>query len=58
VLTYPHLFAVLDRARELNFAVQLLTNGTMLQPGIAARWRLPQPARRQHQPLRRDRRGS
>lgn len=37
VLTYPHLFAVLDRARELNFAVQLLTNGTMLQPGIAAR---------------------
>jgi len=37
VLTYPHLFAVLDRARELNFAVQLLTNGTMLQPGVAAR---------------------
>ena len=37
VLTYPHLFAVLDRARELNLAVQLLTNGTMLQPGIAAR---------------------
>ncbi len=37
LLTYPHLFAVLDRARELNFAVQLLTNGTMLQPGVAAR---------------------
>ena len=37
VLTYPHLFAVLDRARELNMAVQLLTNGTMLRPGIAAR---------------------
>ena len=37
VLTYPHLFVVLDRARELNLAVQLLTNGTMLQPGVAAR---------------------
>ncbi|HEY7371707.1 MAG TPA: radical SAM protein [Polyangia bacterium] len=37
VLTHPHLFAVLDRARELNLAVQLLTNGTMLQPGIAGR---------------------
>ncbi|HXU05507.1 MAG TPA: radical SAM protein, partial [Polyangia bacterium] len=37
VLTYPHLYAVLDRARELNFAVQLLTNGTMLQPGVAGR---------------------
>jgi AdoMet-dependent heme synthase len=37
VMTYPHLFAVLDRARELNLAVQLLTNGTMLQPGVAAR---------------------
>ena len=37
VLTYPHLFTVLDRARELNFAVQLLTNGTMLRPGVAAR---------------------
>ena len=35
VLTYPHLFPVLDRARELNLAVQLLTNGTMLQPGVA-----------------------
>jgi radical SAM protein with 4Fe4S-binding SPASM domain len=37
VLTYPHLFAVMDRARSLNMAVQLLSNGTMLQPGIAAR---------------------
>jgi AdoMet-dependent heme synthase len=37
VLTSPHLFPVLDRARELNLAVQLLTNGTLLQPGIAAR---------------------
>jgi AdoMet-dependent heme synthase len=37
VLTYPHLYAVLDRARELNLAVQLLSNGTMLQPGVAAR---------------------
>jgi radical SAM protein with 4Fe4S-binding SPASM domain len=37
VLTYPHLFSVLDRARELNFAVQLLSNGTMLRPGVAAR---------------------
>jgi radical SAM protein with 4Fe4S-binding SPASM domain len=37
VLTYPHLFAILDRARELNFAVQLLSNGTMLQPGVAGR---------------------
>jgi radical SAM protein with 4Fe4S-binding SPASM domain len=37
VLTYPHLFAVLDHARERNFAVQLLTNGSMLQPGVAAR---------------------
>ena len=37
ILSYPHLFAVLDRARELNFAVQLLTNGTLLRPGMAAR---------------------
>jgi radical SAM protein with 4Fe4S-binding SPASM domain len=37
VLSYPHLFEVLDRARDLNLAVQLLSNGTMLQPGIAAR---------------------
>ena len=37
VLSYPHLFAVLDRAQELNLAVQLLTNGTLLRPGVAAR---------------------
>ncbi len=37
VLTYPHLFAVLDRARELNLAVQLLSNGTLLRPGMTAR---------------------
>jgi radical SAM protein with 4Fe4S-binding SPASM domain len=37
VLSHPDLFVFLDRARELNFAVQLLTNGTMLRPGVAAR---------------------
>jgi radical SAM protein with 4Fe4S-binding SPASM domain len=37
VLTYPHLFAVLDRARDINLAVQLLSNGTLLRPGVAAR---------------------
>lgn len=37
ILSYPHLFAVLDRARDLHFAVQLLSNGTLLRPGIAAR---------------------
>jgi radical SAM protein with 4Fe4S-binding SPASM domain len=37
IFSYPHLFAVLDRARELNFAVQLLTNGTLLRPGVATR---------------------
>jgi len=37
IFSYPHLFAVLDRARELHFAVQLLTNGTLLRPGVAAR---------------------
>ena len=37
MLTSPHLFPVLDRARELHFAVQVLTNGTMLHPGVAAR---------------------
>jgi radical SAM protein with 4Fe4S-binding SPASM domain len=37
VLSYPGLWAVLDRARDLNLAVQLLTNGTMLRPGVAAR---------------------
>jgi radical SAM protein with 4Fe4S-binding SPASM domain len=37
IFSYPHLFAVLDRARELNLAVQLLTNGTLLRPGVAGR---------------------
>jgi AdoMet-dependent heme synthase len=37
VLSYPHLFAVLDHARDLNLAVQLLSNGTLLRPGVAAR---------------------
>jgi radical SAM protein with 4Fe4S-binding SPASM domain len=37
VLSSPHLFPVLDRARELNLAVQLLSNGTLLRPGMAAR---------------------
>jgi radical SAM protein with 4Fe4S-binding SPASM domain len=37
IFSYPHLYAVLDRARELNFAVQLLTNGTLLGPGVAGR---------------------
>src|SRR5262249_1699135 len=37
IFSYPHLFAVLDRARELNLAVQLRTNGTLLRPGVAAR---------------------
>ncbi len=37
VLSSPHLFPVLDRARELNLAVQLLSNGTLLRPGVAAR---------------------
>jgi len=37
VLTSPHLFPMLDRARELNIAVQVLTNGTMLHPGMASR---------------------
>jgi AdoMet-dependent heme synthase len=37
VLTHPHLFTFLDRARDLNLAVQLLTNGTLLRPGVAAR---------------------
>jgi len=42
VLTHPDLFALLERAHELNMAVQLLTNGTMLRPGIAGRLaRLP-----------------
>ena len=37
VLSHRDLFTFLDRARELNLAVQLLTNGTMLRPGVAAR---------------------
>jgi radical SAM protein with 4Fe4S-binding SPASM domain len=37
VLSHPQLFTFLDRARELNLAVQLLTNGTLLRPGVAAR---------------------
>jgi radical SAM protein with 4Fe4S-binding SPASM domain len=37
VLSYPHIYDVLDRAQELGFAVQLLTNGTLLRPGAAAR---------------------
>jgi AdoMet-dependent heme synthase len=36
-LSHPELFTFLDHARDLNFAVQLLTNGTMLRPGVAAR---------------------
>jgi radical SAM protein with 4Fe4S-binding SPASM domain len=36
-LSHPELFTFLDRARELSFAVQLLTNATMLRPGVAAR---------------------
>jgi radical SAM protein with 4Fe4S-binding SPASM domain len=37
VLSHRDLFVFLDRARDLNFAVQVLTNGTMLRPGVAAR---------------------
>ena len=37
IFSYPHLFEVLDRARDLHFAVQLLTNGTLLRPGVSAR---------------------
>lgn len=37
VLSHPELFTFMDHARELNLAVQLLTNGTMLRPGIAAK---------------------
>ena len=37
VLTHPDLFALLERSRELNLAVQLLTNGTMLRPGVAGK---------------------
>jgi radical SAM protein with 4Fe4S-binding SPASM domain len=37
VLMHPQLFAFLDHARDLNMAVQLLSNGTLLRPGIASR---------------------
>lgn len=37
VLSAPHLFPVMDRARDLGFAVQLLSNGTLLRPGVAGR---------------------
>jgi MoaA/NifB/PqqE/SkfB family radical SAM enzyme len=37
VLTHPQLFRFLDHARELNMAVQLLSNGTLLRPGMASR---------------------
>jgi radical SAM protein with 4Fe4S-binding SPASM domain len=37
VLTHPQLFTFLDRARDLHLAVQILTNGTLLRPGTAAR---------------------
>lgn len=36
-LAHPELFTFLDRARDLNMAVQLLSNGTLLRPGVAAR---------------------
>src|SRR5262249_55683224 len=36
-LSHPDLFVFLEHARKINLSVQLLTNGTMLQPGIAAR---------------------
>ncbi len=37
VLAHPGLFRFLDRARDLHLAVQLLTNGTLLRPGMAGR---------------------
>jgi radical SAM protein with 4Fe4S-binding SPASM domain len=37
VLSHPGLFRLLDRARESHMAVQLLSNGTLLRPGMAAR---------------------
>jgi radical SAM protein with 4Fe4S-binding SPASM domain len=37
VLSHPGLFRLLDRAREAHMAVQLLTNGTLLRPGMAGR---------------------
>jgi radical SAM protein with 4Fe4S-binding SPASM domain len=36
-LSHPDLFVFIDHARKLNLSVQLLTNGTMLKPGVAAR---------------------
>jgi len=36
-LSHPDLFAFIDHARKLNMSVQLLTNGTMLKAGVAAR---------------------
>lgn len=37
VFSYPHLFEVLEEAASLNFAVLILTNGTMLRPGVVGR---------------------
>lgn len=37
VFTHPLLFDVMDHARTLGMAVQLLTNGTMLTPAIVER---------------------
>ncbi|HVR62025.1 MAG TPA: radical SAM protein [Polyangia bacterium] len=37
VLMHPQLVLFLDHARALNLSVQLLTNGTLLRPGMARR---------------------
>ena len=37
VLMHPQLFRFLDHARDLNMSVQLLSNGTLLRPGMAKR---------------------
>jgi radical SAM protein with 4Fe4S-binding SPASM domain len=37
VLMHPELFSFLDHARDLNLTVQLLSNGTLLRPGMARR---------------------
>lgn len=37
VLMHPDLCSFLDHARDLNLTVQLLTNGTLLRPGMAKR---------------------
>jgi radical SAM protein with 4Fe4S-binding SPASM domain len=37
VLMHPHLFSFLDHARQLSLSVQLLSNGTLLRPGMAKR---------------------